>query len=66
MKFGELIYSNENDLARIYVYDSDEQWENDLPELVFNSVDGIRRDLLVFDVKAWYIDANFCLHVYLF
>lgn len=66
MKFGELVYSNENDLNRIYVYDSDEQWENDFPELVFNSVDGIRRDLLVFDVKAWYIDTNFCLHAYLF
>lgn len=66
MKFGELINTNENELSQIYVYDSDEQWDSETPELVFGSVAAVRRDLFVFDVKAWYIDANFCLHVYLF
>jgi len=35
MKFGELINTNENELSQIYVYDSDEQWDDETPELVF-------------------------------
>lgn len=66
MPLRELIQSNETELSRIYIYTSDEQWDNDSPELSFDSVDHIRHDLLAVDVRAWYIDTNFCLHVYLF
>lgn len=67
MKFRELLNTNQNELEWIYVYFDEDQWENEVPEYTtkdIRTVPNIDSDLNMY-VDAWFVDANFCLHVLL-
>lgn len=65
MKFRELLNANQNELDYIYVYYTDDQWEEEVPEYMAKDANNVQpRDLKSY-VDAWFVDANFCLHVLL-
>lgn len=63
MKLRELLNTNQNDLEQIYIYFDEDQWENETPEVVYGAVNRIDKGELNSYVDAWFVDANFNIHV---
>lgn len=68
MKFRELINTNANVLDNIYIYYTEDEWENGFPSIETNDIRqlGTQRDqILNMYVDQWEVDVNFILHVLL-
>lgn len=65
MKFREFLNTCQNDLTSINVYFEDEDWEDMRPESTFADMREMDNTTLGKFVDAWYVDANFSLHVLL-
>lgn len=60
MRVVDFVQSCQNEPSVIYIYHSEDEWENDEPSEVFDRLDEIT---LRTRVLAWYMDANFALHI---
>lgn len=66
MKLRELLEINTNELDSIYVYYSQDAYDDVEPDDEFDGEGNMLPDTdLRSKVTAWYIDANFSLHVLL-
>ena len=65
MKFREFLNTCQNDLTSINVYFDDDDWEDMRPESTFSDMREIDNTTLGKFVDAWFVDANFSLHVLL-
>ena len=65
MKFREFMNTCQNDLGVINIYFGDVNWDEMIPEFTFNDMGQVDDDYLDKYVDAWYVDANFSLHVLL-
>lgn len=65
MKFRELINTNSNILDGIYVYYTDDDWEEGYPAIKVSDVRELDNEVLDQYVDQWEVDVNFILHVLL-
>lgn len=65
MKLREFLNTNQQTLEGVYIYFEDLQWENDEPEYTARDMKEISNADLNAFVDAWYMDANFWVHVLL-
>lgn len=65
MKFREFLNTCQNDTTSINIYFDDDDWEDTRPEFTFTDMREIDNTTLNKFVDAWYVDANFRLHVLL-
>ena len=60
MKVIDLLDSCQNECTAVYLYDSEDAWEDDEPYATFENMGEARsRD----QVEVWYMDVNFVLHI---
>lgn len=63
MTLRDLLETNTNDLTRLYIYQSEEAFDEMDPDIETNRVNTFSPDELNSVVDSWFMDANFCLHV---
>ena len=65
MKFKEFLNTCQNELTSVNVYYDLDTWEDMEPEFVFDDMRDCDSTTLSYTIDAWFIDANFSLHVLL-
>ena len=63
MTLRDLLETNTNDLTRLYIYQSEEAYDELDPDIETNSLDSLFQEELRWTVNSWFVDVNFSLHV---
>lgn len=63
MTLRDLLETNTNDLTRLYIYQSEEAYDELDPDIETNDLDSLFQEELRWTVDSWFVDANFSLHV---
>ena len=65
MQFKEFLNTCQNELTSVNVYFEQEDWDDLVPEFTFDDMRKAKDEYYYREVEAWFIDANFSLHVLL-
>lgn len=63
MTLRDLLNTNTNELDTIYIYYSEDAFDELDPDTETNRVNALSPDELNSVVDSWFMDVNFCLHV---